>query len=66
MDPMDDISEGDALADFMTAFYGNDHETLRNEDDIGEASNVDAINPEWVNLEKDGKTPLYPGSTCSR
>lgn len=57
----DDISQTDALADFMAAFY-SPHEG--NVDIENQAA--DAINPEWVQLKKDGETPLFEGAKLSR
>ena len=57
----DDITDGEALADFMAAFYGSRMEDLHHMED-----DTDALNPEWVQLEKDGRTPLYDGAKVTR
>ena len=51
--PTYDISESEALADFMAGFYGP-----YNHHDNQDRSEEDGFNPEWVQLEKDGITPL--------
>ena len=57
----DDISQTDALANFMAAFYSPHEGNIDFENET-----VDAINPEWVQMKKDGETPLFEGAKLSR
>jgi hypothetical protein len=57
----EDVSDSAALADFLSSFYASSQPNRQNSDDVD-----DQINPEWAQLEEDGKTPLFAGGKTTR
>ena len=60
-DQEDDVLDLAALADFLSSFYASSLPKRQNSDDMD-----DEINPEWAQLEKDGKISLFADGKTTR